>query len=118
MKVLLERRTAGFTVEVGIILTTGEIILEAKTENYKARVPVLPEQALVAFKHPCSFLPYPDRFFRELKEGEAADETSLPRGGVAVMDASDPVDYCAACTRSLLGHEPGPYCDHCNDDGS
>lgn len=122
MKVLLERSTAGFLVELGIIPTTGEIILEAKTENYKARVPVLPEKAWEAFQHPCTYLPYADRFFRELKEGEAADETALPRAyvgePVALLDAGDPMDYCSGCSRTLLAHETGPFCDNCSDDAS
>lgn len=123
MKVRLDRTTAGFHVEVGEIPTTGEWILQGTSSTYRARVPILPEQRLQAYLHPCTFLPYSDRFFRDLKEGEAADESSLPRmegGGTATLtapqDAADPQDYCHACTRSLLAHEAGPYCSDCGDD--
>ncbi len=126
MKVMLERRAAGFTVEVGHIPTTGEWILQGTTENYRAKAPILPEQVMTAFKHPCVFLPYADRFFRDLKEGEVADESALPLGPKGMhkivddmaSDASDPMDYCAGCSRSLLAHEVGDYCSNCSDDGS
>lgn len=115
MKVLLDRTVAGFTVEVGHIPLTGEWILEGRTENYRARVPILPEQRLTAYLHPCVFLPHPDRFFRELKEGEVADESPVEEGPTGLFEASiDPLDYCAGCSRSLLAHESGTYCDDCN----
>lgn len=111
MKVLLERTTAGFTVEVGLIETTGEWVLKAWTDSYRARVPVLPEQAAMAFRHPCSFLPYSDRFFRALKEGESEDETALPANGGG--HSLKVLDYCAVCEQSLLAHESGSHCDNC-----
>ncbi len=122
MKVRLDRINAGFHVEVGEIPATGEWILQGTTSTYRARVPILPEQRIEAYLHPCVFLPHPDRFFRELKEDEASDETALPKPGGNTLtlphDASDPQDYCEACDRSLLAHEAGPYCDNCSDDAS
>ena len=120
MKVLLERVTAGFRVEVGIIPTTGECVLRAYTENYHAKVPILPEKVLEAFHHPCAHIPDSDRFFRELKEGESA-EADLPSEHVLTAPlphSQDPRDYCSGCNQSLLAHEHGPYCENCQALGS
>jgi hypothetical protein len=124
MKVHLDRDYAGFHVEVGEIPLTGEWVLQGTSANYRARVPILPEQRIKAYLHPCVFLPNADRFFRELKEGEVADESALPPAPKGQMhkieedlpvDASDPMDYCSGCGRSMLAHEIGEYCDNCSE---
>lgn len=133
MKVHLDRVTAGFHVEVGEVITTGEWVLQGTTDTYRARVPILPEQRINAYLHPCAFLPHPDRFFRELKEGEVADVSAMPDRGkgmnmldeqipdekelvLTLVDSTDPSDFCAACNQNLLAHED-TYCDRCNGNG-
>ncbi len=130
MKVHLDRSASGFHVEVGEIITTGEWVLQGTTATYRARTSILPEQRIEAYLHPCTFLPHADRFFRELKEGELADESKVSSNGagmhnvqddlgvgaVVLTESTDPNDYCAACNRSLMAHEVGSYCDNCNGD--
>jgi hypothetical protein len=137
MKVHLDRTTAGFHVEVGEIPLTGEWVLQGTSSNFRARVPILPEQRIDAYLHPCSFLPNADRFFRELREGEVADETGVISNGegmhlikdelepedshiLTMAESTDPMDYCMGCNQSMMAHETGAYCDRCNgnDDGS
>ena len=130
MKVHLDRMTAGFHVEVGEIPLTGEWVLQGTTENYRARTSILPEQRLQAYLHPCAFLPHADRFFRDLREGELADESVVNDTGAGMhkieeemvltqpKDHAEPGDYCAGCNRSMFAHEQGAYCDDCRADGS
>lgn len=130
MKTHLDRVSAGFHVEVGQIEQTGEWVLRAWTDSYHAKVPILPEQRLEAYLHPCVFIPDADKFFRELKEGELADNSLVEdppvrmrhvendlqeQGGVATMP--DPM-YCNGCGLSLHETEIGPYCSRCGTDGA
>jgi hypothetical protein len=130
MKTHLDRVTAGFHVEVGQVELTGEWILKAWTENFHAKVPILPEQRMQAYLHPCSLIPNADRFFRDLREGEVADNSEVeePVRGMQKIEqdlksarasmVTDERDVCHGCGLTMMAHESGCYCDRCSDDGS
>jgi hypothetical protein len=82
---LLDRRTAGFTVELHYV--EGELRLTGATELHTETVTVAPESARNAFEHPCTYFLSPNSFFRAepRREEENEEDDSL-----ALADSSGP----------------------------
>jgi hypothetical protein len=68
---LMERSNGGFLVE--LIYDGDELFISGTTEQHGDMVAIAPERARVAFEHPCTFLPTPERFF-DRREAMSAEE--------------------------------------------